>query len=88
MLARAAAFELDLQAMALGVADFLDKARLDAIRLERTIRYALARQRQAEQLSRLAQFDELTGLANRSLFQDHRARTRLGAPPRPAGRGR
>ena len=70
MLARAARLELDLQAMALGVADFLDKARLDATRLERTIRYALARQRQAEQLSRLAQFDELTGLANRSLFQD------------------
>jgi diguanylate cyclase (GGDEF)-like protein len=70
MLARAATLELDLQAMALGVADFLDKTRLDATRLERTIRYALARQRQAEQLSRLAQFDELTGLANRSLFQD------------------
>jgi diguanylate cyclase len=70
MLARAGTLELDLQAMALGVADFLDKTRLDATRLERTIRYALARQRQAEQLSRLAQFDELTGLANRSLFQD------------------
>jgi diguanylate cyclase len=70
MLARAATLELDLQAMALGVADVLDKTRLDATRLERTIRYALARQRQAEQLSRLAQFDELTGLANRSLFQD------------------
>jgi diguanylate cyclase (GGDEF)-like protein len=70
MLGRAGTLELDLQAMALGVADFLDKTRLDATALERAIRYALARQRQAEQLSRLAQFDELTGLANRSLFQD------------------
>jgi diguanylate cyclase (GGDEF)-like protein len=70
VLSRAATLELDLQAMALGVADFLDKKRLDATALERAIRYALARERQAEQLSRLAQYDELTGLANRSLFQD------------------
>ena len=70
VLSRAATLELDLQAMALGVADFLDKKRLDATGLERAIRYALARERQAEQLSRLAQYDELTGLANRSLFQD------------------
>jgi diguanylate cyclase (GGDEF)-like protein len=70
MLSGAATLELDLQAMALGVADFLDKKRLDPVRLERTIRYALARQRQAERLSHLAQYDELTGLANRSLFQD------------------
>ena len=70
MLSCAGTLELDLQAMALGVADFLDKKRLDPVRLERTIRYALARQRQAERLSHLAQYDELTGLANRSLFQD------------------
>jgi diguanylate cyclase (GGDEF)-like protein len=70
MLSGAGTLELDLQAMALGVADFLDKKRLDPVRLERTIRYALARQRQAERLSHLAQYDELTGLANRSLFQD------------------
>jgi diguanylate cyclase (GGDEF)-like protein len=65
-----ATLELDLRAMVEGVADFLDKDRLDASLLERTIRYAIARQRQAEQLSRQAQYDELTGLANRSLFQD------------------
>ncbi len=70
MLSGAGTLDLDLQAMALGVADFLDKKRLDPIRLERTIRDALARQRQAERLSHLAQYDELTGLANRSLFQD------------------
>jgi diguanylate cyclase (GGDEF)-like protein len=70
MLSSKGTLDLDLQAMALGVADFLDKRRLDPVRLERTIRYALARQRQAERLSHLAQYDELTGLANRSLFQD------------------
>jgi diguanylate cyclase (GGDEF)-like protein len=62
--------ELDLQAMELGAADYLDKSRIDATLLERTIRYALSRRRQAQRLSRLAQHDELTGLANRSLFND------------------
>ena len=66
--------ELDLEAMALGVADFLDKAHLDAAHLERTIRYAVTRHRNGERLNRLAQYDELTGLANRSLFQDRLAR--------------
>ena len=66
--------ELDVEAMALGVADFLDKARVDAARLERSIRYAVTRHRQAERLNRLAQYDELTGLANRSLFQDRLGR--------------
>jgi diguanylate cyclase (GGDEF)-like protein len=70
MLTRCSTPELDLEAMALGVSDFLDKSRIDATLLERTIRYALARHRQAERLNRLAQYDELTGLANRSLFQD------------------
>jgi diguanylate cyclase len=62
--------DLDVEAMALGVADFLDKGQVDAAHLERTIRYAVTRYRQAERISRLAQYDELTGLANRSLFQD------------------
>ncbi|MGH6944202.1 MAG: putative bifunctional diguanylate cyclase/phosphodiesterase, partial [Geminicoccaceae bacterium] len=70
MLTGQRSLELDLQAMSLGVADFLEKERVDATLLERTIRYALARQRQAERLSHLAQYDELTGLANRSLFND------------------
>jgi diguanylate cyclase len=62
--------ELDLEAMALGASDFLDKSRIDAALLERTIRYAIWQRRQAERLSRLAQHDELTGLANRALFHD------------------
>ena len=35
---------------------------------------AVTRHRQAERLNRLAQYDELTGLANRSLFQDRLGR--------------
>src|SRR5919106_347193 len=62
--------DLDLQAMELGAADYLDKSRIDATLLERAIRYALSRRRQAQRLSRLAQHDDLTGLANRSLFND------------------
>jgi PleD family two-component response regulator len=70
MLTGCGRLDLDLETMGLGASDFLDKDRLDVTLLERTIRYALARHRQAERLNRLAQYDELTGLANRSLFQD------------------
>jgi diguanylate cyclase (GGDEF)-like protein len=62
--------DLDVLAMELGAADYLEKARIDAALLEHTIRYALHRRQQARRLSRLAQHDELTGLANRSLFND------------------
>ena len=74
MLTGCSTLEFDFQAMALGVSDFLDKSRIDPMLLERTIHCALARHRQAERLNRLAQYDELTGLANRSLFQDRLAR--------------
>jgi diguanylate cyclase (GGDEF)-like protein len=70
MLTGQSALKLDMEAMELGVADFLEKDRVDAVLLERTIRYALARQHHADHLSRLAQYDELTGLANRTLFRD------------------
>jgi diguanylate cyclase (GGDEF)-like protein len=70
MLTGRGSLDLDLQAMELGAADYLDKTRIDATLLERTIRYALNRRQQAQRLSRLAQHDELTGLANRSLFND------------------
>ena len=70
MLTGQSALKLDMQAMELGVADFIEKDRVDAVLLERTIRYAVARQHHADHLSRLAQYDELTGLANRTLFRD------------------
>jgi diguanylate cyclase (GGDEF)-like protein len=70
MLTGRGSLDLDLDAMQLGVADYLDKSRIDATLLERTIRFALSRRQQAQRLSRLAQHDELTVLANRSLFND------------------
>jgi len=70
MLTGRGSHDLDVQAMELGAADFLDKSRVDAAMLERAIRYALNRRQQAQRLSRLAQHDELTGLANRALFND------------------
>ena len=65
--------------MALGVADFLDKTRhrCDPARAHHPLRPD--RQRQAQRLSRLAQRDELTGLANRSLFHDRLERALAGA---------
>jgi DNA-binding response OmpR family regulator len=53
--------DLDLLAMELGAADYLERTRVDAALLERTIRYALHRRQLARRLSRLAQQDELTG---------------------------
>lgn len=70
MLAAEPCLEADLEAMALGVADFLDEDHVDDVLLERAVRYALARRRQADRLSRLARQDQLTGLANRTLLQD------------------
>jgi diguanylate cyclase len=70
VLAGRGSLDLDLLAMELGAADYLERTRIDAALLERAIRYALHRRQQARRLSRLAQHDELTGLANRSLFND------------------
>jgi diguanylate cyclase (GGDEF)-like protein len=53
-----------------GVADYLDKEELDTGRLERCLRFAIARKRASDRLDHLAQFDPLTGLANRALFDD------------------
>jgi diguanylate cyclase (GGDEF)-like protein len=64
----------DLAASAQGAADFLATDELDPRRLERSVRFAVARARDASRLARLAQYDELTGLANRVLFQDRLAR--------------
>ena len=61
---------IDLEAMELGAADYVAKPDLDAERLERTIRFAVARRATSQRLGRLAQYDDLTGLANRTLFGD------------------
>src|SRR5436190_13892158 len=59
--------EIDLQAMAAGAADYLVKGRLDSGLLERSIRYAIERNRAASKAlaeqARLAAFGEAVGLA-------------------------
>ncbi len=62
--------EPDPELLEQGVADYLDKEELDTGRLERCIRFAIARKRASDRLDHLAQFDPLTGLANRALFDD------------------
>ena len=61
--------EIDIEAMEAGAADYLVKSQITAPLLDRAIRYAIERKRIQESLAKLAQYDPLTGLANRSLFQ-------------------
>ncbi len=66
--------ETALQALQSGVEDYLVKGRGDGELIARSIRYAIERKKAEEkfqeELAYLAQYDPLTGLANRTLFQD------------------
>jgi diguanylate cyclase (GGDEF)-like protein len=70
---------IDLEAMELGAADYIDKEEFDGERLERAIRFAVARREATLRLGRLAQYDDLTGLANRTLFGDRLERALAAA---------
>jgi diguanylate cyclase (GGDEF)-like protein len=61
---------IDTHAIADGAADYLLKSTLDALSLERCIRYACERKRTEQRLARQSQHDPLTGLPNRFLFRD------------------
>ncbi len=62
--------EIDIRAMKAGATDYLDKNKLDASSLERTVRYALERKKSEEKIKFLAYYDQLTLLPNRTLFFD------------------
>ena len=62
--------EIALKALQGGAEDYLVKGRGDGELVARSIRYAIQRKKAEERLAYLAQYDPLTGLANRALFQD------------------
>lgn len=61
---------LDRAAIQDGAADYVIKDELNAVGLERTIRYAIDRKQAESELARLAHYDALTGIPNRLLFND------------------
>jgi diguanylate cyclase (GGDEF)-like protein len=61
---------VDTEAIKAGAADSLVKEQMNSNLLERSICYAIERKRAEERMAYLAQYDSLTGLANRSLFKE------------------
>lgn len=66
--------EVDVEAMKAGAADYLIKGHIDPPSLERSIRYAVERKQAEARLAYMAQYDYLTGLANRTLLMDRLTR--------------
>ncbi len=60
---------LAVQAVQAGAQDYLFKDQVDSRHLWRTIRHALDRKRSQLRLTRVALYDQLTGAANRALFE-------------------
>ncbi len=63
-------YDIDINAMKAGAVDYLNKAELNAGLLERSIRYSIEYKRSEERILRMAYYDRLTNLPNRTLFRD------------------
>ncbi|MEW6635419.1 MAG: EAL domain-containing protein [Actinomycetota bacterium] len=77
--------ETALRAIKVGAEDYLVKGQGDGDLIARSIRYAIERKRAEQRMAYLAQYDHLTGLANRALFQD-RLEQALARAGRSSGR--
>ena len=62
--------QVALNAVNAGAQDYLVKGKGDSELLTRALRYAIERKRSEKHLAYLAQYDPLTNLPNRTLFQD------------------
>ena len=62
--------QIGLKAVQEGAQDYLVKGQGDGHLLTRAIRYAIERKRTEQRLAYMAQYDPLTGMANRTLFLD------------------
>ncbi len=62
--------DVDILALEAGASDYLIKDDLSGAILDRSIRYSIEHKRVEAQLFKMAKYDPLTGLANRTLFLD------------------
>lgn len=71
--------EQSIQIMEAGAQDYLVKGQGDGHLISRAVRYSVERKRVEQGLSYLAQYDKLTGLANRELFRERLNRAMIRA---------
>jgi diguanylate cyclase (GGDEF)-like protein len=71
--------DLALQIVQMGAQDYLIKGQGDGYLINRVIDYSIERKKDVQQLSHLANYDNLTGLANRLLFRERLDRALIRA---------
>ena len=71
--------DLALKIIQMGAQDYLVKGQGDGYLINRVIDYSIERKKDIEELSHLANYDSLTGLANRPLFRDRLDRALIRA---------
>jgi diguanylate cyclase (GGDEF)-like protein len=71
--------ELALEIVQMGAQDYLIKGQGDGHLINRVIDYSIERKKDVQQLSHLANYDSLTGLANRLLFRERLDRALIRA---------